>query len=143
VTAAYVEHLPRGAQHWGPARKFLNIFLRGVVYNRYLCDEYALAGIVPWLEVPLDSHVALGLRSEPGGLSLPRWKTVKGLDPTTSKRYQDFAADTAARIGCERVHLDLLYWRREHNGEPSVAPNGGPAASVDNSPAPGGPPSVI
>lgn len=30
----------------------------------------------------------------------------------------------------------------EHKAEPSAPPNGGPAASVDNSNAPGGPPSV-
>jgi len=117
VTDEYVEELPRGAQHWGSARKFLNIFLRHVVYSRYLCEEYRLAHIVPWLEVPLDSHVALGLRGERGGSSLPRWHTVIGLDAATSRRYQDFAAEVASRMGCERVHLDLLYWRREQNGE--------------------------
>lgn len=117
VTDEYVKELPRGARHWGSARKFLNIFLRHVVYSRYLCEEYRLAHIVPWLEVPLDSHTALGLRGERGGSSLPRWRTVIGLDAATSRRYQDFAAEVASRMGCERVHLDLLYWRREQNGE--------------------------
>ena len=113
ITASYVDYLPSGAQHWGAARKFLNIFLCGVVYNKYLSDKYDLDHIVPWLEVPLDSHVAKGLRCEPGGITLPRWKTVIGLDDRTSAIYQEFASVTAERIGCERVHLDLLYWRRE------------------------------
>ena len=117
VTDEYVEELPRGARHWGSARKFLNLFLRHIVYSRYLCEEYRLAHIVAWLEVPLDSHVALGLRAEPGGSSLPRWRTVIGLDAPTSRCYQDFAAGVALMRGFERIHLDLLYWRREQNGE--------------------------
>src|ERR1700733_8204356 len=32
--------LPLGARHWGTARKALNIFLRDVLYNLYLCNEY-------------------------------------------------------------------------------------------------------
>jgi len=124
VTLEYVGQLPRGGQHWGSARKFLNIFLRGVVYNRYLCEDYSLARIVPWLEVPLDGHVARGLCGERDGSSLPAWKTVIGLDPITSKCYQDFAADVAARMRCERIHLDLLYWRREQTGEPARRANG-------------------
>ncbi len=80
TTRTYVKRLPKGAQYWGPARKFMNIFLRGVVYNKYLCAAYQLSQIEPWLEVPLDSHVAKGLRQEDGGKVLPRWKTVIGLD---------------------------------------------------------------
>lgn len=102
----------KSVKYWGAARKFLNIFLRDVVYCRYLCDEYGLSHIVPWLEVPLDSHVASGLRAEPGGSKLPRWKTVIGLKPDLNRIYQDFAAYVAAGKGCERVHLDLIYWRR-------------------------------
>lgn len=114
-TDAFVKRI----KHWGAARKFLNIFLRNVVYNRYLCDEFGLEQIVPWLEIPLDSHVASGLRAERGGTRLPRWKTVIGLKPEVSRLYQDFAADVAARKGCERVHLDLLYWRRQsHEPKP-------------------------
>jgi hypothetical protein len=39
----------------------------------------------------------------------------------------------------ERRKLETL---RPRTGQPGAAPNGGPAASVDNSNAPGGPPSV-
>jgi hypothetical protein len=41
---------------------------------------------------------------------------------------------------CETCIREEIERRRE--GEPSAAPNGGPAASVDNPNAPGGPPSV-
>lgn len=112
VTRSFVKKLPHGAQHWGSARKFLNIFLRASVYNRYLSEAYSLGQIEPWLEVPLDSHVARGLRREEGGRRLPRWKTVKGLDARTSRLYQQFALEIAEKMEIDRVHLDLLYWRR-------------------------------
>lgn len=102
--------LPRGARNWGPARKFLNIFLRNVTYNRWLCVTFRLRRIERWLEVPLDSHVALALRKESGG-ALPRWKTVIGLTPERSALYQAFAESLARSRAFSRVHLDLVYWR--------------------------------
>src|SRR5688572_26252253 len=57
LTVELMKALPKKAQHWGSARKFLNIFLRGVVYNRYLCDRYDLYALEPWLEIPLDRQV--------------------------------------------------------------------------------------
>ena len=113
ATAAFLKHLPRGARHWGLARKCLNIFLRGVVYNRFLCEHYNLYHIEPWLELPLDSHVAKGLREERGERSLPRWKTVISLDPETNRQYQEYATEIAKMKKTHRVHLDVLYWRRE------------------------------
>lgn len=104
--------------YWGAARKFLSIFMRDAVYNRFLCDKYSLTHTCAWLELPLDSHVARGLRDEPEGVSLPRWKTVIGLMPQKSREYQDVAAKVAKRIGCERIHLDLLYWRRDTQKAP-------------------------
>ncbi|MEY4507445.1 MAG: hypothetical protein RL297_2023 [Pseudomonadota bacterium] len=106
--------LPTGARHWGSARKFFNIFLRGALYNRYTCEKYGLIGLEPWLEVPLDSHVAKGLLIEPEGKSLPKWKTVIGLTQDVSLAYQIVARDVATRKKTERVHLDLLYWRGDH-----------------------------
>lgn len=113
ATRRFIKHLPRGARHWGAARKFLNIFLRSAVYNRFLCECYNLYRIERWLEVPLDSHVAKGLRGEEGGKILPRWKTVIGLDQSTNRKYQEFAAEVARRHDTNRVHLDVLYYRRE------------------------------
>lgn len=113
TTQEYLRQLPRGAKHWGMARKLLNIFLREVLYNQYLCKKYDFNHIEPWLEVPLDSYVAKGLRAEPGGEILPKWKTVIGLDQTTSRQFQSFAVKVASRKNIYRVHLDLFYWRRE------------------------------
>ena len=35
-------HLPRGAQHWGVARKALNIYLRNCLYTCYLRETFGL-----------------------------------------------------------------------------------------------------
>jgi len=113
ATLRFMNHLPQGAKHWGAARKFLNIFLRGAVYHRFLCEYYNLYRTERWLELPLDSHVAKGLRGEDGGKLLPRWRTVIRLDRKTNQRYQEFATGVARRIDTYRVHLDILYWRRE------------------------------
>lgn len=112
-TVDFRSKLPRGGRHWGSARKFLNIFLRGVVYNRFLCKAFHLNRIEPWLEVPLDSHVANELRGQPEGSALPKWKTVKGLDKKTSERYQEIASKIGARMRLSRVHLDVFFWRRD------------------------------
>lgn len=106
--------LPLNARYGGLSRKSLNIFLRGINYNRFLCKEYNLLHLEPWLEIPLDSHVAKGLKNEPEGTDLPKWKGVKHLDKQDSEKYQDIAKKVANRLKTFRVHLDLLYWRGEH-----------------------------
>jgi len=110
-------HLP--CQSWGAARKFLNIFLRGSLYNRFLCDEFGLVALERFLEVPLDKSVAIGLRAEKGGEYLPAWRTIIRLSREESVQYQEFALQVAKKKGCERVHLDLWYWRSdESDGNP-------------------------
>ena len=105
---------------WGAARKFLNIFLRDAMYNRFLCDHFGLAIIEDFLEVPLDKSVALGLHGEPGGESLPAWRTVVGLTPADSATYQAFARRIALEKGFARVHLDLCYYRRDAHEDNSL-----------------------
>lgn len=106
--------LPRKARYWGSSRKFLNIFLRGVLYNRYLCERYDLYKLEPWLEVPLDSHVAKGLHLEKDSEVLPKWRTVIGLSPDENGIFQEFAETIASLRSTCRVHLDLWYWRGAH-----------------------------
>lgn len=112
ATSEFVKSMPVDAQHWGSCRKFINIFLRDAVYNKYLSEHFQLAHTLNWLEVPLDSHIARGLRAEDEGRSIPRWKTVIRLDEESSNKYQEFARTVAARLGTAPVHLDILYWRR-------------------------------
>lgn len=111
ATLGFIDTMPVGAQNWGSCRKFINIFLRDVVYNNYLMAHFDLSKVIGWLEVPLDSHVAKGLRDDPDGESLPRWKSVIGLNQETSNKYQTIAKIVAARLNTQPVHLDVLYWR--------------------------------
>lgn len=97
---------------WGAARKWTNIFLRDVIYNLDLREKYRLAGLIQWLELPLDGHVAFALSDEIGGECLNEWESVISLDWRMSRRYQKFAAEVAARNGIHRIDLDLSYWRR-------------------------------
>jgi hypothetical protein len=112
-THKLIKELPREAQYWGAARKYLNIFLRNVIYNKYLCQAYGLGHIEPWLEIPLDSHVAKGLQCEDRDHVLPKWKAIITVDRVTNGSYQDFAFEVAKQKGINRIHLDLIYWRRE------------------------------
>jgi len=93
---------------------FLNIFLRNCAYNRFVCEEFGLDKLEPWMEVPLDSHVATGLKSEQEGAHLRRWKSVIGLTRIDSDALQAVALKVAMRKGINRVHLDVHYWNGPH-----------------------------
>jgi hypothetical protein len=110
------QSLPDGARDWGLARKCLNIFLRDAFYNAYLRTEFGLSCAEPWYEVPLDSQVARRLERvalrEGRHPALPKWTTLKDLQPTANDCYQAFALELAQqnRITA-RVHLDLYLFR--------------------------------
>jgi hypothetical protein len=111
ATKSLDRHL--GGCRWGAARKFLNIFLRNITYNFCLRRKYRLGRVEALLEIPLDSFASKGLRGEREGKSLPRWVGVIHLKPETSAKYQAVASQVAARKNMRRVHLDLLFFRRE------------------------------
>jgi hypothetical protein len=114
-TLALQKRLPQ--KSWGAARKFLNIFLRGALYNRFLCEHFGLASLEPFLEVPLDKSVATALRKRDHRSSLPRWNTIVRLEKEASDKYQTFARRVAERKKLARVHLDLWYWRAKSQDE--------------------------
>lgn len=96
-------------QHWGLARKGLNIFLRGCLYTSYLRDHYALGLAEDFFELPLDRITGTRLyRVSPKGIQL--WKTVRGLDASESAAYQRAAKRVADKKGIARVHLDAVWW---------------------------------
>ncbi|MBW8003455.1 MAG: hypothetical protein FVQ80_15815 [Planctomycetes bacterium] len=103
-------HLPTNAQHWGAARKAMNLFLRDILYNRYLCSSYAFVQNEKWLEVPLDSYVARGIRANFDG-DLPKWSGIKNLTPATSDKFQIAAKYIARNRKIVPVHLDVYFWR--------------------------------
>ncbi len=109
-TKILLDKLPITGRPWGAARKALNLFLRDILYNKYLSSEFEIEMIEPWLEVPLDSAVARGLKSEAGRGRLPQWPGLKNLNSDASYTYQNFAATYANSLDVERVHLDMYLW---------------------------------
>ena len=104
--------MPARSRSWGRARKALNIFLRNVLYNRYLSGAYSLSSIEQYLEVPLDSYVGIALAGVPEGSGLPKWSSVIGLTAEASEEYQTVARRVAKRKRTAPVHLDLYYFRQ-------------------------------
>ena len=111
--------LPRTAQHWGIARKVLNIFLRDSAYTAFLRDAYGLSKTEEFLEIPLDSITAKALGTEAGRGALPRWRGVRRLTADVSAVYQEAATRAALRYGIARVHLDALWWSAGRDGGPT------------------------
>ena len=105
--------LPKTARSWGAARKAINLFLRDALYNRYLAETCLLNSIETWLEIPLDSAVARGLKKLGTRGELPFWPGLKKLSPSISSKFQLFAQDIALKRGLARVHLDIYLWLQE------------------------------
>ena len=110
-TERLLDALPLKSRPWGAARKAINLFLRDALYNRYLCRHFRLGTIQSWLEVPLDSAVAKGLKKRAGRRGeLPPWPSLKKLTKPVSDRFQVFASEFAKKKGIERVHLDMYLY---------------------------------
>jgi hypothetical protein len=121
--------LPKGAKNWGAARKALNLFLRDICYNRFLCKKYGLSKAEEWMEIPLDSLTAASLkRMGPRG-NLPQWPGLNRLTPDVSSKFQTFAKQVALAEGISRIHLDMRLWTEEREEKKSnwkqFADNGG------------------
>ncbi|MDP2857147.1 MAG: hypothetical protein Q8P50_04120 [Bacillota bacterium] len=110
VTAELQEAMPRAGGSWGVARKILNIFIRDASYHVALNEAYRLAAPQRWMEMPLDSLTATGLKRAVGRGRLPQWPGVKHLDPTLSDRFQAAAAVVAEEKDLMRVDLDVIWW---------------------------------
>ncbi len=126
--------LPPGGQHWGSARKALNLFLREVWNNRFLCQRYALGPSEEWLEVPLDRWIVSVLKREAGRGKLTAWPGLNLLTADVNASFQAFARTVAAGKGIARVHLDICLWAEaiESSGEPQDS-----AAATDVALSPG------
>jgi hypothetical protein len=109
ATDALMRAFPRSARHWGLARKGLNIFLRECLYTVYLRDAYTLGVAESFFEVPLDSLTGKALY-EASKRTLPRWRTVRGLERSVSDEFQKVASRVARERGVARVHLDAVWW---------------------------------
>jgi hypothetical protein len=106
----------KGGGLWGPARKTLNIVLSDASLSYRLLGKYRLCEIEDLLEIPLDSQVVSGIRSDYQrywpDCSLPRITGVVHTTPRLNATYQSAAQRIAIRrsVPC-RIRLDLLYWR--------------------------------
>ena len=109
-TELLLDNLPIKNRPWGAARKAINLFLRDALYNQYLSKQFKLQSIESWLEVPLDSVVAKGLKLNSNRGELPRWPGLKNLEPNVSEGFQVFASEQANLKGIARVHLDMYLW---------------------------------
>jgi len=109
-TTKLLDSLPITNRPWGTARKAINLFLREALYNKYLNEQHKLDHIEAWLEMPLDSVVALALKRQFGRGMLPRWSGLKDLDRETSDMFQDAASELAQSKGLQPVHLDMYLW---------------------------------
>jgi hypothetical protein len=108
-TQGLLRHFPKGAQHWGAARKALNLFARDVCYNTLLAGELGLprsiAGFnraIQWLEVPLDKDVALR-HPERGFIT-----AQVARHPVCDSRCEHAVPTSCASAG---IQLDLVLWR--------------------------------
>lgn len=110
ATNELFQALPRGARHWGLARKLMNIFLRDALYTTYLCNTFHLDKAEEFYEIPLDSITSGHLRKFAGRGALPRWKGVRHLTPKESVCYQEYAKQLAQSHRLARVHLDTYWW---------------------------------
>lgn len=113
TTEILVKAFPKKAQNWGAARKAINLFLRDILYNRYLEERYQFSTIEEWLEIPLDSVVAKGLRKRSNKGELPSWPGLKNLSTEVNFLFQSFAEELANKRGLARVHLDMYLWLQE------------------------------
>ncbi len=113
---------------WGVARKCLNLFLRDVLYNRYLHNEYGLHALEQMLEVPLDGVVGRFLIRKQNGRRLKSWPTLKRLKAEESRTFQEVATEITEAEGIARVHL-------ASESKPAISPSRGGRPSVP-SPSP-------
>jgi len=109
-TELLLDSLPIKNRPWGAARKAINLLLRDSLYNKYLSRQFKLQSIEAWLEVPLDSAVAKGLKLHGNRGELPRWPGLKNLTRKLSEDFQAFASKQANLKGIARVHLDMYLW---------------------------------
>jgi hypothetical protein len=107
-TGIILNAMPIKEKPWGAGRKALNLFLRDSLNNRYLCDEYEISKIENWLEIPLDSVVAKGLKEK--DKNLPRWTGLKYLKKEISDLFQKTALRISEKDKIARVHLDMILW---------------------------------
>lgn len=83
---------------------------QAALVTKYLSKQFRPRSVEGWLEIPLDSAVAKGLKSCSHRGELPRWPGLKSLRPDISEAFQVFVSTQATLKGIARVHLDMYLW---------------------------------
>lgn len=107
-TFELVKRLPIKSNHWGSARKVLNLFMRDVTYNTILNKYYNLETVSKLLEIPLDAKTAKMIKKNYKDDKLPNFQSVKNLSPNVNSNYQIAANIIAKKFETHRVDLLLL-----------------------------------
>ena len=112
-------HPQTGKPNFGAARKVINIFLRTCAMNKDIYKKFNLKKIEPFLEVPIDRQVVNkinAIKIENGyRFNLPTAQpfTIRDLDSTNHRLFQNAASQIAADMGLYRYELDIIFWRVE------------------------------
>lgn len=115
-TEDLIKTLPDGGNHWGTARKAINVFMVQAYLNKYLSLAYGLEKFKDTLETPLDSYAVNNLKKhakDTGWGKLPRWEGIKSLKPESSSKYQNYALFYAQDINMPRACMDILLWNND------------------------------
>jgi hypothetical protein len=101
-----------GRQHWGAARKSLNLFLREIFFNKLLGHKIEIKE--EWMEIPLDSFIAKALNkaSKKFYKKVITWPGLKRLDFETNRQFQMIAKDLSSKEfdNISRIRLDIRLW---------------------------------
>ncbi|MBI2575207.1 hypothetical protein HYV82_04970 [Candidatus Woesearchaeota archaeon] len=103
------------SKSWGMSRKVLNIFLFQASHDILLNRHYALDGIIPYLELPLDNPNAQRLVKFAKSKNVElEWKNIRSLKPETNEQFQEVAKRCAHdEIQWDRCYLEVCWWRSE------------------------------
>lgn len=102
-----VNLFPKGQFKWGSARKALNIYLRDLALQ-FIVNNKPMDESLKFMEIPLDSYVAKGLKSLNN--SLPKFTSIKNTKPEDYFVYQTYASELAKYNKTSRIHLDLSFY---------------------------------
>ena len=86
----------------------MNLILRDILYNQYLCKHFSFNKIAPWLELPVDSLVAKALIKS-GNTPHAKWKSIKSLKEKQNRIYQDAAISISRNKNMNPIHLDIYF----------------------------------
>lgn len=106
-TINLINIFPNGQFKWGSARKALNIYLRDLALQ-FIINGNPMDDSLKYMEIPLDSYVAKGLKSL--NPSLPKFISIKNTKQEDYFVYQNYAYELANFNKTSRIHLDLSFY---------------------------------